>query len=150
MAVDTTLILNELSKELEPLIKAILEQHGVKQNSDLINSITPEVQDDKTLNFLMNDYYQYVSTGRVAGARKIPIEYLIEFIKKNNIFPKPKQTINQLAFAIMTSIYEMGIRGKNYVDTVMQTLAEYSQKSVADDYTEQVADEITIELTPNE
>lgn len=148
MAVDTIQMLSELSKQLVPILKAVLEQDGVKANSDLIKSISA-VSDDKLIEFIMNDYYEYVSSGRRAGARKVPIENLIEFIKKNNIQPKPGQTTNQLAFAIQNSIFKSGITGKHYIDQVLQTIGDYSANYVADDLSAEVADTLVEELTPD-
>jgi hypothetical protein len=144
--IDTTQILKELSNQLVPILKAILEESGVKSNSDLIKSIGAQ-SDDKLIQFIINDYYEYVSSGRRSGARKVPIENLLEFIKKNNIAPKPGQTSNQLAFAIQNSIYKSGIQGKHYVDQVLQTMGDYSANAIADEYAAEVADEITLDLT---
>jgi hypothetical protein len=146
--IDTLVILNSLSTALLPVSKAILEQFGVKPDSKMIASMEFQ-SDDKLVNFIVNDYFEYVSLGRRAGARKVPIEYLLMFIKQNNISPKGKQTLNQLAFAIQTSIYKNGIQGKNYLDTFINAVADYSTDRFADDYTLQVADEITLNLTQN-
>ena len=146
--IDTLVILNSLSTALLPVSKAILEQFGVKPDSKMIASMEFQ-SDDKLVNFIVNDYFEYVSLGRRAGARKVPIEYLLMFIKQNNISPKGKQTLNQLAFAIQTSIYKNGIQGKNYLDTFINAVADYSTDRFDDDYTLQVADEITLNLTQN-
>ena len=144
--VDQAIILKSLSTQLLPVSKSILEQFGIKPDSKLIKSMEFE-SDNDLVNFIVNDYFEYVSLGRKSGARKIPIEYLIEFIKQNNISPSGKQTINQLAYAIMTSIYKNGIQGKNYLETFINSVADFSTNQFADDYTSQVADELVNNLT---
>lgn len=185
--IDTQTIMARLNLVLYPQLKAILQSHGVKSSSKLMQSI--EFQStDKLTQFLVNDYFEFVSTGRKAGGRKVPIEYIIQFIKDNNLQPRTRsiqstafaiakgiqhgrgsakqpptdalytwmatngiapeqQTINEQAFAIQQSIYKNGIKGKNYLDQVMQTMGDLSTTNVADDYTLQVADEITNDLT---
>ena len=158
---DTAAILANLTQQLTPIIKTIMLSHGLKSNSKLINSIQLE-SDDKMINFLINDYFEYVSTGRKSGGKKVPIEAIIQFIKDNNLQPRPIQskalthrksqrleTINQLAFAIQTSIYKQGIQGKNYIDEIIQTMTDISAANIADNYTESIADEITANLTIN-
>jgi hypothetical protein len=89
----------------------------------------------------VNDYYQFVSKGRKAKARKIPIQALVRFIKKNNINDS-KKTTNQIAFAMQTSIYKSGIRGKNFLTTVENSVTDYVEIKVADFLEEFLADSL--------
>jgi len=57
--------------------------------------------------------YKWVILGRKKGSGKgsrVPIEALVKWIRKNNITPKDGISINQLAWAIQTSIYKNGIK----------------------------------------
>lgn len=59
------------------------------------------------------DKYKWVQLGRKKGSGKgsrVPIQVLIKWIKKKNIKPNGGQSINSLAWAIQTSIYQTGIK----------------------------------------
>jgi len=128
--------LAELSEQLAVAVKAILINKGVKMNADILKSVEFKGSNDM-VQFMVNDYLEALSTGRKAGVRKIPIKYLLEFIKKNNIQGKQSQSPNSVAYAIQTSIYKQGIIGKNFMDTIMQTVESLSADKIQDD-TEQI------------
>lgn len=120
-------------------VKAVLKQRGVENNSKLMNSIE-FVEVEGAFVLLANDYYEYLSTGRKPKARKVPITDLIEWIKRNTITPKAGQSINQLAFAIQTSIYKNGIKGKSYIDPVTEVSLDIAEEGVSDILEEGVLD----------
>lgn len=68
-----------------------------------------------------NDYAEYLDRGRRPGAKKVPIQALIKFIKIRNLQSKIKgrkgrfTNINQIAFMIQNSIYRKGIKGRKFL-----------------------------------
>jgi hypothetical protein len=80
----------------------------------------------------------YISTGRKPGGRKIPIRYLLDFIKKNNLKGRVKSgqkamSDTQLAFAIQTTIWKRGVRGKNFWDTMVKMFEDMSEQRISTD-----------------
>lgn len=119
-----------VKRELEIATRQVLIASGVDKNSDLVKSVEYEEGKEGTFTLLVNDYLQYVSSGRRPKARKIPIQSLIKFIKDNNIRPRAGQSINQLAFAIQTSIFKSGIKGKNNIDKLEQTAFDVYEENI--------------------
>lgn len=93
------------------------------------------------------DYFYYVSTGRRPLARKVPVEDLIKWIKDKGIRPRAGQTINQLAFAIQSSIYKVGIKAKNYLNPVVEVTSDIVAEDLAIDLAEQIATQLAEELS---
>ena len=134
--------LAELSEQLAVAVKAILINKGVKMNADILKSVEFKGSNDM-VQFMVNDYLEALSTGRKAGVRKIPIKYLLEFIKKNIIQGKQSQSPNSVAYAIQTSIYKQGIIGKNFMDTIMQTVESLSADKIESDTEEIILDNLS-------
>ena len=143
---DLKIILTDLIPELNKITIDFMTRSGVKKRSDLSKS-TSFVVTDKGLELKANYYFQYVSSGRRRGVRKVPIRALIEYIKQYNITPRNGQTINQLAFAIQTAIYKQGINPKNYFDKIIDATSDVTEEVVADDLIEDIADEIIAKMT---
>ena len=136
-----------LLNELKQITQMTLNQSGVKQNTDLSKSVQYVVTKDG-VNMLVASYYPFVSGGRRARIRRVPIAALIEFIKKNNIRPRGRQTINQLAYAIQESIYKRGIKAKNFEDKVATGVADYTAAALADELALLVADDLVEMFAP--
>lgn len=80
---------------------------------------------DSSVTIVAQDYLQWVDTGRRPGAKKIPIEALLLFIKQRGIgqmrgtggkFGKRTISANSLAFAIQTAIFKNGIKGRHVLE----------------------------------
>jgi len=91
-----------LGEQLYIATKALLIQKGVKQNSDVFRSIEVQVKPD-FISLLSAEYLEYISTGRRVGAKKIPLKYILEYIKANSIKGRTS-TQQSTAFAIARSI----------------------------------------------
>lgn len=121
MIVDVDKILLAIKDDVVAAAKVVMIQHGVPQQSDLIKSVDMELV-NSNLVLVANNYYVWLSAGRKAGIKKVPIQALISWIKKYRIVGRSKKGrfISQvsLAFAIQNSIYKKGIRGRNYADKV--------------------------------
>lgn len=126
--------------ELDAVVQQVLIAKGVKQSSDLTNSVDWDYGRDQMLMYV-NDYYENVSKGRKPYARKIPLTALIRFIKKNNINHATMST-TQLAFAMQTSIYKAGIKGKNFIEVVEKSVGDFVEIRLADFLEDLVADSL--------
>ena len=121
-----------LRQELIETTRAVLISKGVESNSDLVKSVDYKDEGDGAFTLLVNDYYEFVSKGRKPRARKVPISALIDFIKQNRIRPNRGQSINQLAYAIQTSIFKSGIKPKKFVDDVDETAFDVYEERIMD------------------
>ena len=101
--IDIVQIKEPLLRDLEKATKAIIAGSGIKQNSDLIKSISwVESEDDSIMTLIANDYFIYADVGRRKGVMP-PVEPLIKWIKKNNIAMRG-MTVNEMAFIIANAI----------------------------------------------
>lgn len=130
----------EFRDELKAVVQKVLIERGVKKTSDLVDSVEWEYTREQ-LQMVVNDYYRYLSDGRKPQTRKIPIYALIQFIKKNRITSN-KYSTTELAFALQTSIYKNGIRGKNFIDQVQKIVTDRVEIEVADKLEEQIAESL--------
>lgn len=126
---DANDIVKEFIKDLEAAVRATMISKGMKAEDDVVKTIQFKEKKEGLFEMIANDYYLYQSTGRRAGARKVPISDLITWIKEKGI---GFGNINSLAFAIQTSIYKNGIKGKNYIDPVEEVVADTSEVKLAD------------------
>jgi len=99
-------IIDELAKEL------IKQDH--KATGELIESIDYIINKGIFTEILieMNDYGRYVNTGRKRGAKKVPIQALVEWIKQRGIETNNKKVVG-MAFAIQKTIEREGIPTRN-------------------------------------
>lgn len=139
-------ILIDLIPQLNKITIDYMSRSGVKKQSDLSKSTKFEIT-DKGLVLEANYYFQYVSSGRRRGVRKVPIRALISYIKDYGLVPRAGQTINQLAFAIQTSIYKQGINPKNYYEKIIDATSDVTEQVVADELVEDIADEVVAKMT---
>lgn len=133
----------DFKKKLEAVVARVLIENGVKQNSDIIKSIEfTEENSRDSMYMYVNDYYQHISKGRKPRAKKIPIHALITWIKKNNITPRGRTSVNQLAFLIQRSIYLNGLKGKNFINIVEKSVTDIVEIEVADYLADFVTDSL--------
>lgn len=127
-------ILTNLGKqfliELQSAVQSIFNK-SLGKDSDLSKSIEFIPQRDSILMYA-NSYYQAVSNGRAPLKKKIPIALLLLWMKKNGITPKNGYSINESAYAIQTSIYKNGIRGKNLIEIVQNSVLDIVEVRIAE------------------
>lgn len=134
-------IMEEFEKELKIATKKILIKRGVEKKSHLIDSIKVKYNNgDNMFEIIANDYFGYVSKGRKRHARKVPVQNLIKWIRQYNI--SSTKSVNQTAFAIQTAIYKHGIKGKKFINPVVDYSADYIAENGADEIAKKAAKEI--------
>lgn len=148
--------IKDLLLELQQITIAAMASTGIKKNSELSKSVKFTTTKDG-IKMEVAEYYPWVSEGhlikRRAGLRRVPIDVLIEWIKKNNIVPTSGKTINQLAFAIQTSIYKKGIegkkvKGKGFAEKVATNVADYTAEELVDYLAIMIADDLVEAFAP--
>ena len=139
--------LEEISRTLEKIygylrtemINELLAQ-GHSNTGKLIDSIDKEIihsTDFIQLNGTFIFYGKFVDTGRRAGARKVPIAALEEWIKQKG-FESEAKKIKGMAFAIQKTIFDKGIstpqswKGETTKDWMTKTLKE-NDANIKDD-----------------
>ncbi len=133
-------IVSTLVNDLTLLAQRTMIENGVANDSELVKSVQ-FIPKNSGLQLLANDYYEYLSTGRRAGARKVPINDLIDWIKKKGI---AGANVNAVAWRIQQSIYRNGIRGKFYSNPVEQNVADMASEQLAEILSEVIADEMVM------
>jgi len=129
----------ELAEQLYADTRALLVSKGIKETSAVLKSV--EIQaDQNAIDFLANDYLEYLSSGRKKGGRRVPIKYLLEFIRKNGIVGRNKKgkivSANSLAFAMQYNIWRNGIKAKNFMDALAAMFAATGEQKISTDVEE--------------
>ena len=128
--IDIVQIKEPLLRDLEKATKAIIAGSGIKQNSDLIKSISwVESEDDSIMTLIANDYFIYTDVGRRKGVMP-PVEPLIKWIKKNNIAMRG-MTVNEMAFIIANAIKRNGVMGRFFSGEIMETTTDIVSEELA-------------------
>jgi len=149
--------IKDLLAELQQISIQAMASTGVKSTSDLSKSVKYIITKDGVKMEVL-EYYPFVSEGHLVKRRariaKVPIDALIQWIKKKGLVPSGKKTINQLAFAIQTSIYKKGISGKvktkgrKFADLVETNVADYTAEELANSLANEIADELVEMFAP--
>lgn len=119
---------------------AELQRQGHRVTGKLINSIEGTIV--KSTDFIRLDgtfiyYGRFVDTGRRAGAKRVPIEALEDWIKRKG-FENDAKKIKGIAFAIQKTIFDKGIsqpttwKGESTKNFMTGTLNK-NEKRIQDD-----------------
>jgi len=109
---------------------------GLNNSSALYNSMIVTYDSTPTIKIESLDYLKYLDGGRRAGARKIPVQVILKWIKRKKIRPRnakgqfKSMTLNQLAFVIQRSIYNIGIRPRNILKKSFQEIDKLYKDNV--------------------
>jgi hypothetical protein len=113
--------MQRVAREFSLAVKAQIEAIGLG-GSDLDRSITTEADPPDAVVLTANYYAEYVISGRRPGARKVPIDALLKWVKAKGIQAQSGKgrrggvmRDTQLAFAIQNAIYKRGIASKDFV-----------------------------------
>jgi hypothetical protein len=131
---------------IEELAKEIIKQDH-SNTGKLIDSLDYNVNTANTsIDVYMNDYGRYVNTGRKRGARKVPIQALVEWIKQRGIETNNKKALG-IAFAIQKTIEKQGSptvnsrkKGKRteFVDDTIERISNKVENMVADVFEKEI------------
>ena len=96
-------------------------------NDKVINTIAPDSKIFKemyakasgniVIQLLLNDYVQYIESGRKAGSKFPPIQPIVQWAKKRGI-----KTDNSTIFLIRRAIAEDGIKPRPFMYKVLETI----------------------------
>jgi len=151
-----------LLEELRTITLQAMAEAGVSTSSDLSKSVKYVFTKDG-IKMEVAEYYPFVSEGHLVKrrprARKIPLDVLIQWIKKKGILGRSRKsgrfiTTNQLAFAIQTAIWKKGImgkvktKGKKFAEKVMNSVADYTAEELANLLANEIADELVEMFEP--
>ena len=96
----------------------------------LRDSVSVEVkqaaQGVNIISVMMEEYYQWVQSGRLPNKRYVPIGALISWIKSRRLKGRNKKgryiTDKSFAFAIQKNINKFGIRPSNFLDVSLEKI----------------------------
>jgi len=141
--------LEKIAPIMEAMITKALETKkypfGIGKNSGIGNKVASgtlrdsiEVQTSKdsngnsTISVLMDDYFQWVQSGRLPGKKGVPIDSIVQWIKDRKLQGRNQKngrfiTQRSFAFAIQTNIKKFGIRPSNFLDGVFEEIANSAE-----------------------
>ena len=135
-------IKSALLSDLNKATKTVLSANKLG-NSNLIKSIEWEMTaNDDVITLMTFDYLQAVSEGRKVGAPLVPAQDLIPWMKKHGITPHGKMSYNSLAFIISNAIKRHGIKGRFFMDTIVDSAQTIISEELAEALSENICDAI--------
>lgn len=88
------------------LLKAELEAQGHRASGKLIDSMNYKINGE-TIEFYAEDYAKFVDSGRNAGAKRVPIDALMQWIEQKGIASGDVE-VKKIAYAIQQTIFKEG------------------------------------------
>lgn len=137
--------LDKLGQAYVQELKAQLKKMDGVLTGRLLESISYEVKntsDGYTLQIYMEDYGEFVNSGRRKGAKMPPPAAMMNFVRQANIRPRPGQSLESVAFAIGRSISLNGIKPKPFIDKGLQVVDKRLQTTLEDAFIETIELEI--------
>lgn len=137
--------LEEIAPILENIIKEALEEKRYRfgfakyqgtsnkvASGKLKNSVSVTVQQTNDssaiIQVMMEDYAQWVQSGRLPGKKFVPVGALEEWIKSRGLKGRNSKgrfiTNRSFAFAIQKNINKFGIRPANFIDVSLENLLD--------------------------
>lgn len=99
---------------------------GSLRNS--VSVTTKETKDGAVLQIAMNEYGQWVQSGRLPGKKGVPIDAIEKWIKQRKLKGRDKKgrfiTNRSFAFGIQKNIKKFGIRPSNWYDVAIEAVLE--------------------------
>jgi len=99
---------------IEKLIIAQLQAELIGQGHDATGSLVNSFESNSislpekvVIEILMSDYGIYVNEGRKAGAKRVPLQVLMDWVERRAIASGNKE-VKQVAFAIQEKIFQEG------------------------------------------
>lgn len=141
-------IVVEFSKDLMELVRMVMESNvgintKVGENtlvgSDIYKTLSVKATNDGDLIFdiVLNDYIQFIESGRRKGAKFPPIEPIVRWAKKKGI-----PTDNSTIFLIRRAISREGIRPRPIMAYVFEEVDREWDTNLSDKLFDKIMEEI--------
>ena len=99
------------------LVNDKVGSNTIAPNSDIFKEMYAKASGNIVIQLLLNDYVQYIESGRKAGSKFPPIQPIVQWAKKRGI-----PTDNSTIFLIRRAIAEDGIRPRPFMYKVLETI----------------------------
>ena len=99
------------------LVNDKVGRNTISPNSDIYKEMYAKASGNIVIQLLLNDYVQYIESGRKAGSKFPPIQPIVNWAKKRDI-----PTDNSTIFLIRRAIAEDGIRPRPFMYKVLNTI----------------------------
>ena len=99
------------------LVNDKVGRNTISPNSDIFKQMYAKASGNIVIQLLLNDYVEYIESGRKAGSKFPPIQPIVQWAKKRNI-----PTDNSTIFLIRRAIAEDGIRPRPFMYKVLETI----------------------------
>ena len=99
------------------LVNDKVGRNTIAPNSDIYKEMYAKASGNIVIQLLLNDYVQYIESGRKAGSKFPPIQPIVNWAKKRGI-----PTDNSTIFLIRRAIAEDGIRPRPFMYKVLNTI----------------------------
>jgi hypothetical protein len=106
--------------------KGIGDKVASGQLRDTIDVQSKKEGNDTVIEVFMQEYGQWVQSGRLPGKKGVPIDAIEKWIKYRGLLGRDKKgrfiKRRSFAFAIQTNIKKFGIRPSNFLDDTLESL----------------------------
>ena len=92
-------------------------RNTIAPNSDIFKEMYAKASGNIVIELLLNDYVQYIESGRKKGSKFPPLEPIVQWAKKRGI-----KTDNSTMFLIRRAIAEDGIKPRPFMHKVLNTI----------------------------
>ena len=99
------------------LVNDKVGSNTIAPSSDIFKEMYAKASGNIVIQLLLNDYVQYIESGRKAGSKFPPIQPIVQWAKKRNI-----PTDNSTMFLIRRAIAEDGIKPRPFMYKVLNTI----------------------------
>lgn len=99
------------------LVNDKVGRNTISPNSEIFKEMYANASGNIVIQLLLNDYVQYIESGRKAGSKFPPIQPIVQWAKKRGI-----PTDNSTIFLIRRAIAEDGIRPRPFMYKVLDTI----------------------------
>lgn len=99
------------------LVNDKVGRNTIAPDSKIFKEMYAKASGNIVIQLLLNDYVQYIESGRKAGSKLPPIQPIVQWAKKRGI-----PTDNSTIFLIRRAIAEDGIRPRPFMYKVLETI----------------------------
>lgn len=92
-------------------------RNTIAPDSNIFKEMYAKASGNIVIELLLNDYVQYIESGRKAGSKFPPLEPIVQWAKKRGI-----KTDNSTMFLIRRAIAEDGIKPRPFMYKVLNTI----------------------------